>query len=114
MSDSNLARCSRRLSASRPLCGAQVAGILLFLLCGTLKVRGTDALLRQSLTPASTPRGMAPPSQDDDDDDDEYDGQAVLNMDDWISFRCAPELAVQVQVRQALGHTGAGGADRRA
>lgn len=105
---------SREVSASRRLCGAQVAGILLFLLCGTLKVRGTEGLLRQTLTPATTPRGMAPPSQDDDDDDDEYDGQAVLNMDDWISFRCAPELAVQVQVRQALGHTGTGGADRRA
>lgn len=86
--------------------------INLFLLCGTLRVRGTEALLGGASANGgmTTPRSAAgsdakaPAAQqaveddDEDDDDDEGNGMAVLNMEDWFSYRCPPELAVQIQV----------------
>ncbi len=82
----------------------------LLLLCGDLKMRGCRSLLE---TGHDGPKA-SPPQQDAGDDDEEEeesdDGegslgdQALLILDDWITFRCPKPMALQLQALRLRLH----------
>eukprot|EP00624_Nannochloropsis_granulata_P002003 evm.model.NODE_19466_length_64249_cov_18.424255.18 len=70
--------------------------VSLFLMCGDLKVRGIKGLIGGE----SGREGVGEEEEEREEEDEDGEGnlgeQALLLLDDWITFRCPKEVALQV------------------